>query len=58
MDDVLTHATLGELVAAVYETLLEEYGDPDLASVATAAIVQDMLVRPRARSAREERPAA
>ena len=58
MDDVLTHATVGELVSAVYETLLEEYGDPELASVATAAIVQDMLVRPRSRSAREERPAA
>ena len=41
--------TLGELVAAVYETLLEEYGDPELASVATSAIVNDMLSQPTTR---------
>ena len=50
MDDVrfgTTRTSLGELVAAVYETLLEEYGDPNLASVATSAIVNDMLSRSR-----------
>ncbi len=41
--------TLGELVAAVYETLLEEYGDPELASVATPAIGSGMLSQPVAR---------
>ena len=56
MDDALIHANLGELVSAVYETLIEEVGDPELASVATAAIVQDMLTR--ARPVRAERPAA
>ena len=56
MDDALIHATVGELMAAVYETLLEEYGDPELASVATSAIVQDMLSRTR--RVHEQRPAA
>ncbi len=46
MADAPMETTLGELVAAVYETLLEEYGDPDLASVATSAIVNDMLSKP------------
>ncbi len=46
MADAPMETTLGELVAAVYETLLEEYGDPDLASVATSAIVNDMLTQP------------
>lgn len=46
MAEAPMETTLGELVAAVYETLLEEYGDPELASVATSAIVNDMLSKP------------
>ena len=49
MAEAPMETTLGELVAAVYETLLEEYGDPELASVATAAIVNDMLAQPTTR---------
>lgn len=37
--------TLGDLIAAVYDTMLAEYGDPELASVATAAVVNDLLSR-------------
>jgi len=39
-------STLGELVAEVYATFLERYSDPELAAVATAAVVQDLLSRP------------
>ncbi len=46
MAEAPMETTLGELVAAVYETLLDEYGDPELASVATSAIVSDMLSQP------------
>jgi len=35
--------TLGELIASVYAEFLELYGDEELASVATAAVVNDML---------------
>ncbi len=41
-----THTTLGELIAEVYEELLALYGDADIASVATASIVNDMITRP------------
>jgi hypothetical protein len=58
MDHPPIHATLGELVAAVYETLIEEYGDPELASVAASAIVQDMLTRRDPPVVREVLPAA
>lgn len=37
--------TLGAYMAAVYETLLELYRDADLASVATAAMVNELLAR-------------
>lgn len=36
---------LGELIAAVYEEFLEIYGDEDIASVAAAAVINDMLAR-------------
>ena len=38
--------TLGDLLSTLYEQFLAEYGDPDLASVATAAVVNDLLTRP------------
>lgn len=34
---------LGDLIAVFYEEYLELYGDPDLASVAAAATVNDLL---------------
>ena len=39
-----SHATLGDLISAVYDEYLEVYGDEDLASVATAATINDMLL--------------
>jgi hypothetical protein len=38
--------SLGELVAEFYATFLDLWGDPELAAVATAAVVQDLLSRP------------
>lgn len=35
--------TVGELIARVYDILLDEYGDPELASQAAAAVVNDLL---------------
>ncbi|MEQ1505062.1 MAG: hypothetical protein ABMB14_22705 [Myxococcota bacterium] len=35
--------TVGEWVAALYDTLIEEYGDEELAEVAAAVIVHDRL---------------
>lgn len=35
--------TVGELVAAVYQEFLAVYGDPELASLAAATVVNDML---------------
>lgn len=34
---------LGDLIDVLYEQYLEAYGDPDLASVAAAATVNDMI---------------
>lgn len=38
-----THTTLGELISALYEEFLAVYGDPELASLATAASVNELL---------------
>lgn len=38
-----THTTLGEMIAEIYAEFLALYGDEELASVATAAVVNDML---------------
>ncbi len=35
--------TLGDLIHVVYESMLATYGDPDIASVATAAVVNEVL---------------
>jgi hypothetical protein len=37
--------TLGDLISTLYEHFLAEYGDPELASVATAAVINDLLTR-------------
>jgi hypothetical protein len=39
-------STLGELISLVYEQFLAQYGDEELASVATAAVVNDWLSSP------------
>lgn len=44
---------LGELIAYFYDQFIELYGDPDLASVAAAAVINDML----ADAAQTSRPA-
>lgn len=35
--------SLGELIATIYEEFLAQFGDEELASVATAALINDML---------------
>ncbi len=48
-------ASLGDLIATFYEEFLSMYGDPELASVATAAVINDMLLdREVVPAAREE----
>lgn len=37
------HTTLGELISTVYGEFLAKYGDEELASVATAAVINDLL---------------
>lgn len=41
------HTSLGELINLFYGEYLEMYGDRDIASVAAAASVNDLLVRER-----------
>lgn len=39
-----THdTTLGELISTIYEEFLAMYGDEELASVAAAAVINDLL---------------
>lgn len=38
-----THTTLGDLISTVYEEFLALYDDEELASVATAAVINDLL---------------
>jgi len=40
----ITESTLGELISVFYEEFLALYKDPDIASVATAATINDMLL--------------
>ena len=37
---------IGELISIFYSQFLELYGDAELASVATAAVINDMLSAP------------
>ncbi len=37
------NANLGELISLFYDEFMELYGDPELASVATAAVINDLL---------------
>lgn len=38
-----TQTTLGDLISTVYDEFLELYHDEELASVATAAVINDLL---------------
>ena len=38
-----THTNLGELISLFYDEYLALYGDPDVASVAAAATINDLL---------------
>lgn len=40
-----TEVTLGELISIFYEQFMEMYGDEELASVAVAAIINDLLAQ-------------
>jgi hypothetical protein len=44
------HTSLGDLISVLYEEFLAVYGDPDIASVATAATINDMLAESAAQS--------
>ncbi|MEK7105289.1 MAG: hypothetical protein AAB865_01225 [Patescibacteria group bacterium] len=46
-----TPKTLGELISTVYEEFLAHYEDEELASVATAAVINDWLQTPKAAAA-------
>lgn len=37
------HTTIGELISVFYAQFMELYGDEELASVATAAVINDLL---------------
>ena len=40
--------SIGELISTLYDNFLELYGDEGLASVATAAVINDLLTAPLA----------
>lgn len=45
-----TPSTLGELISLLYDEYMELYGDEDIASVATAATINDLLTEGEAAS--------
>lgn len=49
MSQVL-HTSLGDLINVLYEEFLAVYGDPDIASVAAAATINDMIAESIAHS--------
>ena len=53
----IVDTTLGDLIAALYGRYLEQTGDPELASVATAASVHEVLAA-RELASRPKRAAA
>lgn len=42
----MTQTTIGELISTLYTSFLEMYGDEELASVAAAAVINDLLTAP------------
>ena len=49
-------STLGDLIHTLYEEYLAAYGDADLASVATAATINDLLLDAAPASSRAPTP--
>lgn len=43
----MTQSTVGELINTIFESFMEMYGDEELASVATAAVINDLLSKPQ-----------
>lgn len=39
------HMTLGDLISTMYEEFLDIYADSELASVAVAAVINDLLAQ-------------
>lgn len=55
MTGTTTHdTTLGELISTIYEEFLAMYGDEELASVAAAAVINDMLAAAGPHQAHDE----
>ena len=54
---IRTDTNLGDLISTCYQEFLAMYGDEELASVATAAVINDLLTAP-ARSPMAEHEAA
>jgi hypothetical protein len=50
--------TLGELINVFYEEFLQLYGDEELASIAAAAVVNDMLSSGHSATATADKSAA
>jgi hypothetical protein len=48
------NTNLGELISTIYEQFLAQYGDEELASVATAAVINDLLSASRTRGEQDE----
>jgi hypothetical protein len=55
--DIAPARTIGEVIHVLYERFLDEFGDPELASVATAAVINDLLTTPRPGAAPTEEAA-
>jgi hypothetical protein len=51
------NTNLGELISTIYEQFLVQYGDEELASVATAAVINDLLATTGPRRAEREEAA-
>lgn len=48
------NTNLGELISTIYEEFLAQYGDEELASVATAAVINDLLSSAGTRAEQDE----
>lgn len=48
------NTNLGELISTIYEEFLAQYGDEELASVATAAVINDLLSASGRRAEQDE----
>ena len=49
--------TIGEIIHVLYERFLAEFEDEELASIATAAVINDLLTTPRSGSSHSEEAA-